>query len=71
MGEEIAIVVKFINMQGIWSKGYTYKYHEELAPETIVVVPQRGFFTVGRVIKSVRDYNFNPGIEYKHIFKTI
>jgi hypothetical protein len=67
MDETFAIVVQFMSMQGTWSKGYTYKHTKALEAGTIVVVPQKGFFGIGRVIKSEADYNFVANINYKYI----
>lgn len=67
MVEEFAIVVAFENMQGTWSKGYTYKHPTRIAPDSVVVVPQKGFFGIGKVLKSVENYKFDPAINYKDI----
>lgn len=62
-----AIFVVF-NERGYWSKPYTYKSETGFEVGDVVVVPTGAFFSVGKVVKCIQNYdNFNPEINYKHI----
>ena len=65
------IVVKFKNREG-WSREYTYAHTEEVAPDSLVVVPNNdNFVSVARVKKSIYKYKFLPGIGYKNIIEVL
>jgi hypothetical protein len=68
----LAIQVVF-NERGYWSKPYTYKYEKEpsISKGDIVVVPVNDFYSVGKVLDVINDYNFKDNINYKHIVQKL
>ncbi len=55
------------NERGYWSKPYTYIYSEKIEKGTVVVVPTNNFFSVAKVLESIKDFPFKENIKYKHI----
>lgn len=64
------IGVKFYGYDG-WSKAYTYLHNEPLKKGTVVVVPQRKWYSMGKVYCTHENYLPSPDIEYVKIHKAI
>ena len=65
------IVVKFKQQDG-WSNEYTYKSKEAVAPDSLVVVPnKRTIASVARVKTCIENYEFDPDINYKEIITVL
>jgi len=65
-----AIGVKF-NEYGAWSKPYTYKSNVKYELDDIVLVPTKGFFSVGKVVGCNKQYVFKPNIEYRYVIGSL
>ena len=50
-----------------WSKPYTYKSILSYEKGDVVVVETGNFYSVGRVVESIPNYDFNPDLTYKNI----
>lgn len=59
------------NERGYWSKAYTYKSEKAYDKNTVVLVPTNNFYSVGKVISSIENYNFKDDINYKQVLKEI
>jgi hypothetical protein len=63
------IRVRFKNLQGSWSKTYTYKSEERVEVGNIVVVPTGTFLGVGKVIGC--DDDFEDHKDFKFIVQLV
>lgn len=61
------ISVKFKQTDG-WSNEYTYKSNEPIAPDSLVVVPnKKTIASVARVKSCTENFEFDPKINYKEV----
>lgn len=60
-------VIVVFHQQGYWSRRYTYKSSVSFKNDDMVVVKNKDFFSLGKVVGCSEDYNFKSDIEYKNI----
>jgi hypothetical protein len=68
--DDYGIFVVFFE-RGYWSKPYVYLYEYPLQINQIVLVPTGEFYSVGKIVKVVKDYKKIPHIQYKRIIKPL
>jgi hypothetical protein len=57
--------------RGYWSKAYTYKSETAIDKGAVVVVPTGDFYSIGKVVESVENYDFTGSINYKPIHSVV
>jgi hypothetical protein len=60
-------VTVVFHQQGYWSRRYTYKSSVPFKKDDLVVVKNKDFFSLGKVVECSDSYAFKADIEYKNI----
>ena len=57
--------------RGSWSKIYVYKSHEYYDRNDIVLVRKGTFYSLAKVVKSKKNYDFKSTIKYSFIIQKV
>ena len=66
-----AIGVRFHEGNNYFSKAYTFVYHKPIEAGQKVVIPNKGFFTVGKVSSCKLGFDPIPDIDYKAVVQVV